>query len=67
MQRAVIGPFVSIGADCQVEDSIIRNSILEDGAQVTNVLIENSLIGRKAQIQRRSGIINAGDYTSLTL
>jgi glucose-1-phosphate thymidylyltransferase len=67
VRRAVIGPFASIGADCQVEDSIIRNSILEDGAQVTDVILENSLIGRKAQIQRRPGIINASDYTSLTL
>jgi glucose-1-phosphate thymidylyltransferase len=67
VHRSVIGPFTSIGADCQVEDSIIRNSILEDGARVTNVILENSLIGRKAQIQRHPGIINASDYTSLTL
>lgn len=67
VERSVIGPFVSIGADCQVEDSIIRDSILEDGAQVTSVILENSLIGRKAQIQRHPGIINASDYTSLTL
>ncbi len=67
VQRSVIGPFASIGADCQVEDSIVRNSILEDGALVTNVIFENSLIGRKARIQQRPGIINAGDYSSLTL
>lgn len=67
VRRSVIGPFASIGADCQVEDSIIRNSILEGGSQVTNVILENSLIGRKAQIQYHPGIINASDYTTLTL
>lgn len=65
--NAVIGPHVSIGADCQVEGSIIRNSILEDGAEVTDVVMEGSLIGRKAQLSRRPAVINAGDHTVLTL
>jgi glucose-1-phosphate thymidylyltransferase len=65
--NSVIGPHVSIGAECRVESSILRNSIIEDGAQVTDVILEGSLIGRKAVIQRRPGIINAGDHTVLTL
>ena len=65
--HSVIGPHASIGADCLVESSIIRNSIIEDGAQVKGAILENSLIGRKAQIQRRPGEVNAGDHTELTL
>ena len=65
--ESVIGPFTSIGAGCYVEHSIIRNSILEDGAQVHGAILEDSMIGRKACIQRRPGVINAGDQTELTM
>lgn len=64
---SIIGPHASLGADCNVQSSIIRDSILEDGAQAKDVILESSLIGRKAQIQRRAGIINAGDQTSVML
>jgi glucose-1-phosphate thymidylyltransferase len=67
VEKSVIGPHVSIEAGCQVQSSIIRNAILEEDAQVIDVVMEASLIGRKARIQRRAGIINAGDHTELTL
>jgi len=67
IENAVIGPHASIGAECCVMGSIVRNSILEDGAHVTDVILENSLIGRQAQIQRRAMVVNAGDLTVLTL
>ncbi len=65
--HSIIGPHVSLGACCRVESSILRNSILEDEAQVKDVILESSLIGRQAQISRRAGIINAGDQTAVVL
>jgi glucose-1-phosphate thymidylyltransferase len=67
IEGSIIGPHVSLGAGCHVQSSIIRDSILEDGAQACSVILESSLIGRKAQIERRAGIINAGDQTSVLL
>ena len=67
IQNSIVGPNVSIGADCVVENSIISDSILEDDAQTNHVILESSLIGRCAQISRRAGIINAGDNTVVTL
>lgn len=65
--HSVIGPHVSLGAGCTVRSSIIRDSILEDEAKVTDVILESSLVGRQAQIQRRAGVINAGDQTVVIL
>jgi glucose-1-phosphate thymidylyltransferase len=65
--HSIIGPHVSLGAGCRVESSILRDSILEDEAQATSVILESSLVGRKAHIQRRAGIVNAGDQTEVTL
>ncbi len=64
---SIIGPYVSIGANCQVTHSIIENSILEDEAQATGVILEGSLVGRRARISRRAGIVNAGDSTEVIL
>jgi glucose-1-phosphate thymidylyltransferase len=67
IKGSVIGPHVSVGASADISNSIIRNSILEDEAQVYDVILESSLIGRQAQIQRRATIINAGDQTVVSL
>lgn len=65
--NSILGPHVSLGKDCRVESSVIRNSILEDGSQATDVILEKSLIGRHAQISRRPGEINAGDHSIVAL
>ncbi len=64
---SIIGPNVSLGAGCKVHSSIIRDSILEDDAQATGVILEQSLVGRRAQLSRRYGVINAGDNTTVVL
>ena len=67
LDNCVIGPYASIGAGCRVKDSIVRDSILEDEAQVEGVSLEDSLIGRRAQISRRPGSVNAGDNTIVSV
>lgn len=65
--HAIIGPHVSLGACCRVQSSIISNSILEDEASVSGAILDSSLIGRRAHISRRAGVINAGDQTVVEL
>lgn len=67
LENCVIGPFASIGARTKVSNSVVRDSILEDESRVQNVILENSLIGRRAQIIRKPGTINAGDNTIVSL
>jgi len=67
IRNSIVGPNVSIGAGCIVENSIISDSILEDDAQTDRVILESSLIGRSAHISRRAGVVNAGDNTVVTL
>ncbi|RCK77001.1 MAG: Glucose-1-phosphate thymidylyltransferase [Anaerolineae bacterium] len=66
VKYSVIGPHTSLAEGCKVQSSIIRDSILAEAAEVTDAVLENSLVGRKAQIKRRPGVINAGDQTSLS-
>ncbi len=67
VNESIIGPNVSLGASCVVQSSIIRDSILEDEAHITGVVMENSLVGRSARLRRRPGTINAGDNSEVTI
>jgi glucose-1-phosphate thymidylyltransferase len=63
VENSILGPYVSIGADCQVKNSILRNTILEAGASVIDMVLEDSLIGQQASIQGKAARLNAGDHT----
>jgi glucose-1-phosphate thymidylyltransferase len=64
---SVIGPHVSINADCEVTGCVIRNSILDDGAAVTNSVLDGSFIGRHARVEGQPKTINIGDNSSIQL
>jgi glucose-1-phosphate thymidylyltransferase len=67
IENSVIGPHASIGAKCHLHSCIICDSIVDDCSEVTNVVMEHSLIGRETRIHRQAGIMNVGDRTELTL
>jgi glucose-1-phosphate thymidylyltransferase len=67
LTNAIIGPYVSLGAGCRVKNSILRDSILEDEAEVSNVILRDSLIGRCAQISGSVGSVNAGDHSTVRI
>ncbi|HNT23146.1 MAG TPA: sugar phosphate nucleotidyltransferase [Anaerolineales bacterium] len=67
VEYSVIGPYTTIGKGCHIQGCIARNAIVDDGAQVLDVIMEDSLIGREAHIQRRPSVINVGDQTALSL
>jgi len=61
INECVIGPHVSVGKDVYLFASIIRNSIVEQGAHIERMVLEGSLIGRKAQVKGRAETMNIGD------
>ena len=67
IRGAVIGPSVSIGADCRIQDSVIRDSVLEAGVVVRTAVLEGSLLGEKVHVQGRASIINAGDRSVVNI
>jgi glucose-1-phosphate thymidylyltransferase len=46
VENSIIGPNVSIGENCSISRSIIKNSIVDDGSNLAEVTLENSLIGK---------------------
>jgi glucose-1-phosphate thymidylyltransferase len=66
VEASVIGPHTSIGADCDVHNSIIRQSILEDQARVADIILNQSLIGQTASVHGCQTSINVGDNSEVT-
>jgi glucose-1-phosphate thymidylyltransferase len=68
---SVIGPYASIGANCRITNSTIRESILEAGCEIQSAALTRSLVGRQAKVQGRSDgqfiQLNVGDNSYVTL
>lgn len=65
IDHAVIGPHATIAAECEIRYSIIRNSIIDEGAKVANAILDQSLIGQKAEVTGHYSTLNVGDQSSI--
>ena len=63
--NSVLGPYTTIAEDAIVENAIIRNSIVSEGAAVANTLLEGSIVGNKAIVRGTYKRINIGDSSEL--
>lgn len=66
VEEAVIGPYVSIGAQAKVFRAVLRDTILDDHAEISQNVIEGSLVGQHACIQGRPQRLNIGDHSFIT-
>ena len=67
-----IGPNVSIGANCQISDCKIEDSILEQGVKVENAHLRHSFLGRTVTVRGGgkdgpAAILNLGDDSSVEM
>ena len=62
--NSVVGPHVSIGKGTIVENSVIRNSIVQAGSKLISVNIVNSMVGEHAEVKGKSLDLSVGDYNS---
>jgi glucose-1-phosphate thymidylyltransferase len=67
VERAVIGPHVSLSTDCEVIGCVIRNSILDDGASVADSVLDGSFVGRHANVEGHAKTVNIGDNSSVQI
>ncbi len=67
IRSSVIGPYASIGANCIVNNSVIRDSILENQAHTEDIVLDRSLIGQNACVIGHPRSFNVGDDSELSL
>jgi glucose-1-phosphate thymidylyltransferase len=72
IRESVIGPHVSIGPECHIENARLEDSILEAGSAVRDAALTHSFIGRQARVEGRSPNdpplrLNIGDTSAVIL
>jgi glucose-1-phosphate thymidylyltransferase len=67
IEGSVIGPHVSIAEGARVVNSVVRDSIVNAGANLEGVLLEHSIIGENASVTGRAARINLGDSSEIDI
>ena len=63
--NSIIGPHVSIGEETAVNFSIVMNSIIQSNSEVSNVNLNNSIIGNNVVYLGNTDEVSLGDYTAI--
>ncbi len=65
--NSVVGPNVTIGEHSTINHSIVKDSIIGAFSNITEIVLNNSLIGSDAEVKGVSRYLNIGDNTAIDL
>ncbi|MDT0675333.1 sugar phosphate nucleotidyltransferase [Autumnicola musiva] len=65
LKNAKIGPNVSVGNGTKIENSEIKNTLIQTFAEVKNAKLDNAMIGNFARFNGEFKEISIGDYSVL--
>lgn len=61
VERSVIGPYVSVHQGAEVRDSVLRDTIVDEEAEVEGLLLAESILGRHVELKGSFRHLNLGD------
>jgi glucose-1-phosphate thymidylyltransferase len=67
LRNCVVGPYVSIGKNVIMTNVIVQNSIINDNANIKNIVLTDSVIGYSAFLSGNLQKINLGDASQVSL
>lgn len=67
IKNSIIGPNVTIGEKTIINYSIVKDSIIGAFADLTDIVLTNSLIGSDTEVKGESRSLNIGDNTEIDL
>jgi len=65
VKASILGPHATVAAHCRIENSIIRDSIVDEESVVQGALLAGSLIGRSAKVMGRFRAFNVGEASEV--
>ncbi|MBQ0787255.1 MAG: nucleotidyltransferase, partial [Oceanihabitans sp.] len=63
--NATIGPYVSIGNNCIVENASVKNSLIQSHTSIKNANLDEAMIGNHVKYNGEYTKISIGDYSIL--
>lgn len=64
LKNSVIGPYVSIEAGTKIEDSIVRNSIIQSNSYIRHQVLTDSMIGSSVRLEGQPKALDVGDFST---
>ncbi len=65
LKNCTIGPYVSVGNDTCIINSIIKNTIIQNNTTIANADLEDSMIGSHVEYKGGKKRISIGDYSKI--
>jgi glucose-1-phosphate thymidylyltransferase len=65
LENAVIGPFVSLGDNTIVKNSVLSMTMAQDHCTIENHVMTHSMLGGHVRVEKPAGILDIGDYSKL--
>ena len=65
--QSILGPYVSVAGGVCIRNSILRNSIVNESAEISDMLLDCSVIGEQAIVSGSFQVLNVGDSSEVIL
>lgn len=63
--NSIVGPHVTIGKKCVINNTVISNSIVQNNTKIENATISNSMFGSNASYKGSVKDLSIGDYNEI--
>lgn len=65
LKDCIIGPYVSIGNNCNLENTSVKNSLIQNNTKIINAKLDQAMIGNNVYFDGDFKSISIGDYSVL--
>lgn len=63
IENSIVGPFVSISSEVEIRNSIIKDSIINQGSYIENSLLESTILGENSVVKDKPLRLNLGSFS----
>ncbi|MFC0603375.1 sugar phosphate nucleotidyltransferase [Winogradskyella pulchriflava] len=65
LRNTTVGPYVSIGKNCVIENTTVKNSLIQNQTTIKNANLDEAMIGNHVKYNGEFTKISIGDYTQM--
>ncbi len=65
IKNAIVGPYVSLGKNSSIENSVITNSIIGENSNIKFAVLDNTMVGNNATWEGKAVELSLGDYSQI--
>jgi glucose-1-phosphate thymidylyltransferase len=67
IENSIVGPYVSVSAETVLRECIVKNTIIGEHAEVSSIILEDSIISDNAKAVGTQFRLNVGDSSEIVL